>query len=407
MDFAPSEEIQEFLRHVRRYIENEVYPMEDEFKRMNWKETEAKLGEMRQENKVRGWWLPQIEEEHGGMGLSVVDHGLLCAELGRTPYGMYLFNAQAPDAGNIEILIQHGSEEQKARYLQPLLDGEIRSSFSMTEPEHAGSNPVYMSTRAVRDGDDWVINGHKWFSSSADGAEFLIVMAVTDQDPDANLHSRASMILVPSDTPGYKIERNISVMGHVGEGYSSHAEVYYDDVRVPVTNTLGAIGGGFAIAQDRLGPGRIHHCMRWMGICERCFDIMCNHVVMRELAPGKTLASKQFIQGWIAESRAEINAARLMVLQAAWKIDTVGKENAREEIGIIKFYCANVLGRVIDRALQSLGGAGMTDDFPVAGYYRSERAGRIYDGADEVHKISVARQILKRYAADEATLAAR
>jgi len=402
MDFAPSDEMQEFLKYVRKYVETELYPLEEDLKRMSWPEIEATLKPLREENRARGWWLPQLPKEHGGMGLSVTEHGMLCAEIGRTPFGMYVLNAQAPDAGNIEILIQYGTEEQKARYLQPLLDGEIRSSFSMTEPEHAGSNPVHMSTRAVKDGDDWVINGHKWFSSSADGAEFLIVMAVTDNAPDANPHTRASMILVPADSPGFRIERNISVMGHVGEGYASHAEVYYDDVRVPIANTLGGEGAGFLIAQDRLGPGRIHHCMRWMGICERCFDIMCNHVVMRELAPGTTLASKQFIQGWIAESRAEINAARLMVLQAAWKIDTVGKEHAREEIGIIKFYCAGVLGRVIDRALQSLGAAGMTDDFPIAGYYRSERASRIYDGPDEVHKLSVARQILKRYTPERA-----
>jgi len=400
MDFAPSEEIQQFLGHVRKYVEKELYPLEEDFKHMSWSEIEAALKPLREANKERGWWLPQLPAEDGGMGLSVADHGLLCAEVGRTPFGMYVMNAQAPDAGNIEILIQHGTEEQKARYLKPLMDGEIRSCFSMTEPEHAGSNPIHMSTRAERDGDDWVINGHKWFSSSADGAEFLIVMAVTDDNPDANPYTRMSMIIVPADTPGFHIERNISVMGHVGDGYASHGEVYYDNVRVPITNTLGAVGGAFVIAQDRLGPGRIHHCMRWMGICERCFDIMCSHVAMRELAPGRTLASRQFIQGWIAESRAEINAARLMVLHAAWKIDTVGKEHAREEIGIIKFYCANVMGRVIDRALQSLGAAGMTDDFPIAGYYRSERAGRIYDGPDEVHKVSVARQILKRYAAD-------
>ena len=398
MDFSPSEEIQTFLGHVRKYVEKELYPLEKELLHKSWAEIEATLAPLRQANKERGWWLPQLEKEHGGMGLSVVDHGLLCAEIGRCPLGMYVMNTQAPDAGNMEILLKYGTDEQKSRYLQPLLDGEIRSCFSMTEPEHAGSNPTEMSTRAVRDGDDWVINGHKWFTTSADGAEFLIVMAVTDNDQDANPYTRASMIIVPIDTPGYRIERNISVMGHEGDGYNSHSEVYYDNVRVPVSNTIGPVGGGFLIAQDRLGPGRIHHCMRWMGICERCFDVMCNHVLMRELAPGKPLASRQFIQGWIAESRAEINAARLMVLQAAWKIDTQGIENAREEIGMIKFYCANVMGRVIDRALQSLGGAGMTDDFPIADYYRFERAGRIYDGADEVHKVSVAQKILKRYA---------
>ena len=397
MNFTPSTEMQEFLRQLNKYIDKEVIPREQELKGLPWREVAPKLAPMRQENKDRGWWLPQIEKEHGGMGLSVVEHGLVCAEIGRTPFGMYLLNAQAPDAGNMEILIQHGTEAQKQRFLEPLLAGETRSSFSMTEPEHAGSNPVYMSTKAVKDGDEWVINGHKWFSSAADGAAFLIVMAVTDTSPDANLHSRASMILVPSDTDGVKLERNISVMGHAGDGYGGHAEIYYDDVRVPVSNTLGGVGHGFTIAQDRLGPGRIHHCMRWMGICERCFDIMCKRVASRELAPGRTLGSRQFVQGWIAESRAEINAARLMVLDAAWKIDTLGKAQARTEISLIKFFCANVLNNVIDRALQSLGAAGMTDDFPISGYYRSERAARIYDGADEVHKISAAKQILKQY----------
>ena len=397
MNLSPSTEMQEFLRQVTKFINKEVIPLEQETEGLGWAEIAESLEPLRQENRERGWWLPQIEKEYGGMGLSVIEHGLLCAELGRTPFGMYLFNAQAPDAGNMEILIQHGSEAQKQQFLQPLLEGKTRSCFSMTEPEHAGSNPVYMSTKAVRDGDDWVINGHKWFSSAADGAAFLIVMAVTDTSPDANLHSRASMILVPSDTPGFSVARNISVMGHSGDGYTRHAEVYYDNVRVPVANTLGGEGHGFAIAQDRLGPGRIHHCMRLMGICERCFEIMCNHVSNRELSPGTTLSSKQFVQAWTAESRAEINAARLMVLDAAWKIETLGKVQARTEISLIKFYCANILNKVIDRALQSLGAAGMTDDFPIAKYYRSERAARIYDGADEVHKLSAAKQILKQY----------
>ncbi len=402
MDFAPSEEMQEFLGHVRRYVREQLYPLEEEMTQdhRSWLEMEPKLQQLRAENKARGWWLPQIGEEYGGLGLSVVDHGLLCAELGKSPFGFYSFNCQAPDAGNIEILIEHGSESQKKAYLQRLLDGEIRSCFSMTEPEHAGSNPVHMSTRAIKEGDEWVINGHKWFTSSADGAEFAIVMAVTDSSPDANLHTRATMIIVPTNTPGFSIERNVSVMGHAGDGYASHAEVRYTDCRVPVANTLGGEGMAFVIAQDRLGPGRIHHCMRWIGICERCFDIMCNHVTMRELSPGKTLSTRQFVQGWIAESRAEINAARLSVLHAAWKIDKVGKKNAREEIALIKFHVAGVMQRVIDRALQCLGAAGMTDDFPISKYYRHERAARIYDGPDEVHKISAAKQILKRYAAE-------
>ncbi len=400
MDFAPSEEMQEFLSHVHKYVKAELYPLEEEVKGKKFADMLPALNALRAENKKRGWWLPQIETEYGGMGLSVVDHGLLCAELGRSPFGFYSFNCQAPDAGNLEIMIQYGTDAQKAKYLQPLLDGEIRSCFSMTEPEHAGSNPVHMSTRAIKDGNDWVINGHKWFTSSADGAEFAIVMVVTDNSPDASPYTRASMIIVPTDNPGFAIERNISVMGHEGDNYASHAEVRYDDCRVPIENTLGGEGMGFVIAQNRLGPGRIHHCMRWIGICERCFDIMCQQATMRELAPGKTLATRQFVQGWIAESRAEINSSRLMVLEAAWKIDQVGAKAAREEISLIKFHVANVLQRVIDRTLQCLGGAGMTDDFPIANFYSHERAARIYDGPDEVHKVSVARQILKRYGSD-------
>jgi acyl-CoA dehydrogenase len=400
MNFEPSDEIRMLLENVRRYVDNELIPLEEKMARegRDWPDVEPTLARLRAENKARGWWLPQIPKEHGGQGLSVVDHGLLCAELGRSPFGFYVFNCQAPDAGNIEILIEYGTPEQKAKYLQRLLDGEIRSCFSMTEPEHAGSNPVHMSTRAVKDGEDWVINGHKWFTSSADGAEFAIVMAVTDLAPNANPYLRSSMIIVPTDTPGFHIERNISVMGHSGSGYPTHAEVRYENCRVPVANTLGGEKMAFAIAQDRLGPGRIHHCMRWIGICERCFEIMVDYAAVRELNPGQPLATRQFVQGWIAESRAEINAARLMVLEAAWKIDRIGKKAAREDVSLIKFHVAGVMQRVIDRALQTLGGAGMTDDFPLSFYYRHERAARIYDGPDEVHKISAAKQILRRYA---------
>lgn len=400
MNFEPSDELKMLLENARGYVDSELIPLEEQMLRegKGWEDVVSTLDEMRQNNRERGWWLPQIPKEHGGQGLSVVEHGLLCAELGRSPFGFYLFNCQAPDAGNIEILLEYGSEEQKSKYLQRLLDGEIRSCFSMTEPEHAGSNPVHMSTRAVKDGGDWVINGHKWFTSSADGAEFAIVMAVTDTGPNAVPHLRSTMIIVPTDTPGFKIERNISVMGHAGGGYPSHAEVRYEDCRVPVTNTLGGEKMAFAIAQDRLGPGRIHHCMRWIGICERCFEIMVDYAAVRELNPGQPLSSRQFVQGWIAESRAEINAARLMVLEAAWKIDRFGKKAAREDVSLIKFHVAGVMERVIDRAIQTLGAAGVTDDYPLSGYYRLERAARIYDGPDEVHKVSAAKQILRRYA---------
>jgi alkylation response protein AidB-like acyl-CoA dehydrogenase len=279
--------------------------------------------------------------------------------------------------------------------LEPLLEGEIRSCFAMTEPENPGSNPTWMSTSAVRDGDEYVINGNKWFTSAADGASFTILMAVTN--PDADKHFRASQIIIPMGTPGFEVVRNTPVMGEPGEGYGSHSELQFIDCRVPVENRLGDEGAGFVIAQQRLGPGRIHHCMRWIGICERAFDLMCAHAVQREVAPGKTLASQGTIENWVAESRAEINAARLMVLDAAHMIDQEGTYAARDEISLIKFYVAKVLQDVLDRAIQVHGAMGVTDYTPLAFWYRHERASRIYDGPDEVHKRSVARRIFRRY----------
>jgi acyl-CoA dehydrogenase len=318
--------------------------------------------------------------------------------LGWTPFGHYVCNCQAPDVGNMELLLAFGTEEQKRVYLEPLSRGEIRSCFAMTEPEHAGSNPVMLSTTAARDGTHWIINGHKWFTSSADGAAFAVVMAVTDLQ-ESRRHFRASQIIVPLDTPGFRLVRNISVMGETGGGWASHAEVRFDDVRVPVSHLLGLQGHGFALAQERLGPGRIHHCMRWIGVCERAFDLMCRYALSREIAPGELLASKQQVEFWIAESRIEIHAARLMVLDAATRMTHQGQEAAREEIAYIKVFVANTLQRVLDRAIQVHGALGMTDDTPLAWWYRHERAARIYDGADEVHKSVIARRALKSYGA--------
>ena len=296
----------------------------------------------------------------------------------------------------MEILIEHGTPEQKERYLMPLLAGAVRSCFSMTEPENAGSNPTWLSTTAVKDGDDYVISGHKWFTTAADGAAFAIVMAVTD--PAASRYQRASMIIVPTDTPGFQVVENTSVMGERGQGWASHAEIRYNDCRVPQANRLGAEGAGFVIAQERLGPGRIHHCMRWIGICERAFDLMCRQAALRELAPGRTLAEMGPVQNWVAESRAEIDAARLLVLKTANQIDKEGAYAARDSISLIKFHVAGVLQNVLDRAIQVHGAMGMTDETPLAFWFRHERAARIYDGPDEVHKWSVARRILSRYA---------
>jgi alkylation response protein AidB-like acyl-CoA dehydrogenase len=313
--------------------------------------------------------------------------------LGRSPLAPVCVGSQAPDSGNAEILWRHGSDEQKARWLRPLVDGEIRSCFSMTEPEVAGSDPKLLRTTAVRDGDHWVINGHKWFTSGAHGAAFAIVMAMTNPE-DPNPYLRFSQIIVPTDTPGFRIERGIPVMG---EDDNHHAEVRYEDCRVPVTNLLGAQGMGFVIAQERLGPGRIHHCMRWLGMAQRAFEMMCRYATQRE-AFGSTLARKANIQDWVADSRAEIQAARLMTLHAAWKIDTEGAGGAREEIALIKFFGARVLHAVVDRAIQVFGAAGVTEDHPLSMFYRQARLARIYDGPDEVHKMTVARRLLSRYA---------
>jgi alkylation response protein AidB-like acyl-CoA dehydrogenase len=329
------------------------------------------------------------------MGLDLVGLGLVSEALGGTPLGHFVFGCHAPDAGNVEILHLYGTPEQKETYLEPLVAGDIRSCFSMTEVELPGSNPVMMDTTALKDGDDYVINGQKWYTTAADGAAFAVVMAVTD--PEAPPHGRASMIIVPTDTPGFDLVRNINVMGHPGEDYMSHAEILYHSCRVPQSNLLGPEGHGFVIAQERLGPGRIHHCMRWIGICNRAFDLMCERAATRTIAPGKTLGDKDIIRAWIAECAADIQAARLLTLNTAWKIDQFGWREARQDISMIKFVVANTMQRVVDLALQVHGGLGMTDDTLLAHFYRHERAARIYDGPDEVHKISLARRILRGY----------
>jgi len=381
---------------IKNFVEQELYTLEPWILNSEWNEKLPKLNELREKVKNIGLWLPQIPKKYGGLGLTNAEHGEICEILGSSPYGLYVFNCQAPDAGNMEILIEFGDKEQQNKYLGPLLNGDIRSCFAMTEPNHAGSNPVRMGTFAKKEKGNYLINGHKWFTSSFDGAEFAIVMLITDPENE-NIHKRASQVIVPLETDGVEFVRNIQIMGHAGGGWESHAEIKFNNVIVPQSNVLGGDGDGFSIAQKRLGPGRIHHCMRWMGICERSFDLMCKRAVSRELADGQTLADKQTIQNWIAESRAEINAARLLIKDAAHKIDTQGAYKTRNEISIIKFYAANVMQNVVDRAIQVHGALGITDDTILAAYYRHERASRIYDGADEVHKSRLARQILKTY----------
>ncbi len=391
VDFALSPDIKELRRRVRAFMEEYIYPNEDKLGAEN-DEAEALTRELQQKVKEQGMWALFIGPEAGGTGRGFLPYAYVNELLGRSPYAPRIFGCQAPDTGNAEVLHLFGTPEQKERWLKPLVAGEIRSCFSMTEPEVSGADPVNLRTRAVRDGDEWVINGHKWFTSAADGAAFAIVMCNTD--PDAPPHRRFTQIIVPTDTPGFKIVRNIPVMGHVGRGYGTHAEVIYDNVRVPVTNTLGNPGDGFLIAQKRLGPGRIHHCMRWLGQAQRAFELMCRRALTRE-AFGSTLAEKQTVQNWIADSAAEIQACRLLTQHAAYKIDQ--GEDARVEISLIKFYGAKMLHDVIDRAIQVHGALGVTEDTPLASMYRAARAARIYDGPDEVHRMVVARRILRAF----------
>jgi acyl-CoA dehydrogenase len=397
VDFDISEEMSTILQMVTAFMDDEVIPLEGEMLHGDAATLEALVSTAQVRVREMGLWAPNHPVEFGGLGLGMLDHGLLSEALGRSPLGHLVFGTQAPDSGNIEILHAHATDEQRERFLRPLVEGQIRSCFSMTEPETAGSNPVLLATTAVKDKNDYVINGQKWFTSSADGADFAILMAVTD--PDAPPHQRASMILVPTATPGFNLVRNVSVMGHVGSGHASHAEVIYQNCRVPQSNVLGLEGAGFSIAQERLGPGRIHHCMRWLGIASRSFDMMCARANERVVSlDGETLADRQIIQHWVAELDSEIRGARLQTLHAAWMIDRHGAKVARDEISAIKFSVANTMLKAVDTAIQVHGALGVTDDTVLSYWYRHERAARIYDGADEVHKTSLGRRILRRHA---------
>ena len=388
--------MENYLERIDKIVVEDIIPLEDDFLMHGFLNVLPKLNQCREKVKKLGLWTPYLSEEYGGLGLSLLEFANVSEILGKSLLGHYCFNSQAPDIGNIELLKDHASDELKDKFLSPLISGEIRSCFGMTEPQNPGSNPVWMDTVAVKDGDDFVINGNKWFTSSADGASICVVMAVTDPDAE-NKYSRASMFVVPTDNPGYELVRNIPVMGDEGENYTSHAETKFTDCRIPSTHLIGEIGQGFMLAQQRLGPGRIHHCMRWIGICERALDLMCKRVTTRELNPNQFLAEKQTVQNWIAESAAEIYGARLMVMDCAKKVQEFHTKGARKEISIIKLCVADILMKVLDRAIQAHGALGITDYTPLAYWYRHERAARIYDGPDEVHKNLIARTILKKY----------
>jgi alkylation response protein AidB-like acyl-CoA dehydrogenase len=393
-----TDKVNSLLPKYKSFLETEVYPVELEII-SNFRQALPQLQKLRAKAKAQKLWAPHLAEKDSGLGLSLVEFAQVSELLGTTPLGHYVFNCQAPDIGNMELLHQFASAELKSKYLKPLMNGDIRSCFAMTEPEFAGSNPVNMAATAVRENDHYIINGHKWFTTAADGAAFTIVMALTDPQ-HSNPYLRASMILVPLDTPGYQLVRNIPIMGDVGGDYLSHGEVTFTDCKVPATNLIGEAGKGFALAQARLGPGRIHHCMRWIGICERAFDLMCKRAVARKISSEKVLADQQMIQFWIAESRAEINAARLMVLHTADAMEKEGAKAVKDEISTIKFFVADVLMKVLDRAIQVHGALGITDDTLLSFWYRHERGARIYDGPDEVHKSSLAKSILKKYTAN-------
>jgi acyl-CoA dehydrogenase len=408
MNFEPSERASQMLERVKGFMGEHVYPNEREIETALDREVDAEtafpkiLVEIRARARAEGLWnlfLPHVDD---GPGLSNVEYGLLSEEMGRCAIAApYAFNCQPPDSGNIEILVEHATPAQRERWLTPLLEGEIRSCFSMTEPETAGSDPTGLACTARLEGEEWVIDGRKWWTTNALGAAVAIVMAVTD--PEAAPHKRATMLLVPTDTPGFNLVRPLSNMGHVdGPG---HWEIEYKDCRVPADLcTLSTRQSGFKVAQDRLGPGRIHHCMRLIGVAERALEMICQRASSREMF-GSKLAEKQFVQDFIATSRAEIDQARLVTAYAAWKLDRVGNRAAREELSITKLVVPTMALNVVDRAIQVWGGAGVSDDTPLSWMYRYNRMLRIGDGADEVHKQVIARMELAKVAAAESVAA--
>ena len=402
MDFAPSQRVEALRERIDAFLDEHVYPVELEA--LQALDDEVGPGvpyprilvELRERARAEGLWnlfLPG--DDHGG-GLTNWEYGILCESMGRSLVAPMVFNCSAPDTGNAEIILEHGTPEQRERWATPLLEGEIRSCFSMTEPESAGSDPTGLRGSARLEDGEWVIDAHKWFTSGAVGASVAIAMVVTD--PDAAPHKRASMILVPTDAPGFNLVRPVSVMGH--DGGPGHCEIRYEAARVPEDHLLGPRGDGFKIAQDRLGPGRIHHCMRAIGAAERALELMCKRANTREAFGGK-LAEKQFVQDFVAKSRIEIDGARLMVLNAAWRMDEYGKREARQAISMTKVVAANVYMDVLDRAIQVHGALGVSDDTPLAVMWRQLRMLRLADGPDEVHKMVIAMRELNRWRAEE------
>jgi acyl-CoA dehydrogenase len=399
MDFAYSDKVNELRKRVNDFMDRYIYPNErtyrDQIAASGNPHHQAEIvDELKAIAKAEGLWNLFLPDEEYGAGLSNLEYAPLAEIMGRVGWSSEVFNCAAPDTGNMEILAQFGTEEQKKQWLMPLLEGEIRSTFAMTEPDVASSDATNIQLTIQRDGDEYVLNGRKWWASGAarERCKIFIVMGKTDPaNPDR--HRQQSMVLVPKNTPGVTVVRNLPVMGYVDN--ESHCEVTFENVRVPVTNLLGEEGGGFAIAQARLGPGRIHHCMRAIGVSQRALELMCQRATTR-VAFGKPLAEQGMIQEWIAQSQLEIEQARLLTLKTAWMIDNLGKKAAQDEIAMIKIVAPEVNTRVVDRAIQVFGAAGLSDDFPLASMYAHARTLHIVDGPDEVHKRSLARSAIRQ-----------
>jgi len=399
MNFDYSEKVQGLREELMGFMDEHVYPNEKTYHeqvetgRDRWS-TPPIMEELKEKARSAGLWNLFLPDSEYGAGLSNLEYAPLCEIMGRSLIAPEVFNCNAPDTGNMEVLVRYGSPEQQERWLKPLLDGEIRSCFCMTEPDVASSDATNIQSRIERDGDEYVINGRKWWSTGAGNRRCKISIFMGKTDPEAKRHEQQSMILVPLDTPGVEVERTLSVYGY-DEAPHGHAEISFKDVRVPKENILWDEGKGFAIAQGRLGPGRIHHCMRQIGVAERALELMCERVKSRE-AFGKPLAEQGVIMEWIADSRMEIEQSRLLTLKAAHMMDRVGNKEARAEIAMIKVVAPNTALRVLDHAIQAHGAAGVSEDFPLAYFWASTRTLRLADGPDEVHRAQVARLELKK-----------